>query len=474
LTFKSIKILLLLIFFLLIKSSFAQDTQYWSQQYGTKSFYLGGAVIGNMLDLSATYYNPGAIAMMRNPEFLTGAKSVSLTLFKFNNGAGEGFDFESLRGDAPPDLFAGLFTFGKNPQDRLVYSYLVRKRMKFRVSSSADDLRDIATAKQGNDQYFGMTQVEWDVNETWVGFTYSKILNKNIGLGFTQYFSYFSIYTKLDINSQALTQENEIPATHLTEAIDTYNIKTLTKIGLFFDYSPITTGITLTVPSINLFGFGSYYSNNIITGQNIEELNVQNNYMDSYYLDDIKTYYPSSWTIGAGFSYKFGKSQVHFSIEWFAPVKIFKHMDLPAITNKSTGDLQDVDLLQEYKSVTNVGLGWQHIFNDHFSLFGGATTDFTSTPPGTVNDISLSDWDIYQISVGTVFSYKWIKMNTGLKYAFGHEKEKQVINYNSANLDNFLLGKRTIANIDYKSLKLVIGFSLRLFEKNDKTSNRGK
>jgi hypothetical protein len=462
------KKIILIIVLLFLQPTFAQDTQYWTEQYGTKSFYLGGAVIGSMLDLSATFYNPGAIAMMENPEILTGSKSLTLTSFKFKDGAGKGYNLESLRGDAPPDLFAGLFTFGHSPQDRLVYSIIVRKRIHFRVSSSADDLRDITTGGVGNDKYFGMTQIVWDVNETWIGLTYSKILSKNIGLGITQYISYFSLYSNYDINSQALMENNLVVSTHLDQFVDSYNIKTLSKLGLFFDYSPLTAGLTITIPSINIFGFGKYYSNNLSINQD----NHKKDYMDSYYFEDLKTRYPSSWTIGIGTSYDLGSSKIHFSVEWFAAVKPFNHMNIPNITNKTTGKDENISLTQEYKSVTNAGIGWQHIFNNHFSLFGGATTNFTTTPPGSIKDISLSNWNIYQMTAGTVFTYKRIKMNTGIRYSFGKENAKQLINYPTVSTKNALLGERIISNISYKSLKLVIGFSFRLYlEENKKTGN---
>ena len=41
----------------------AQETYYWNITYGTRSTLLGGAVIGSVSDLSATYYNPGAVAL---------------------------------------------------------------------------------------------------------------------------------------------------------------------------------------------------------------------------------------------------------------------------------------------------------------------------------------------------------------------------------------------------------------------------
>ena len=38
----------------------AQDAHYWNNQYGTRAEHVGGLVVGGVLDLSTTYYNPGA------------------------------------------------------------------------------------------------------------------------------------------------------------------------------------------------------------------------------------------------------------------------------------------------------------------------------------------------------------------------------------------------------------------------------
>ena len=43
-------------------NSNGQDTQYWTDQYGTYGELLGGTIIGSASDLSATFYNPGALA----------------------------------------------------------------------------------------------------------------------------------------------------------------------------------------------------------------------------------------------------------------------------------------------------------------------------------------------------------------------------------------------------------------------------
>jgi len=48
--------------------SFAARTRSnWTLQYGPVAELLGGVVVGTTRDLSATYYNPGAPALAKDP-----------------------------------------------------------------------------------------------------------------------------------------------------------------------------------------------------------------------------------------------------------------------------------------------------------------------------------------------------------------------------------------------------------------------
>ena len=60
----------------------AQDSQYWTLQYGPVAELLGGVVVGSTRDLSATYYNPGALALARDPSVLASVRSFQATWLK--------------------------------------------------------------------------------------------------------------------------------------------------------------------------------------------------------------------------------------------------------------------------------------------------------------------------------------------------------------------------------------------------------
>jgi hypothetical protein len=56
----------------------AQDSHYWYDQYGTRANLLGGCTVGSVRDLSATYYNPGSLAMNDEPALLLTSDAIEL------------------------------------------------------------------------------------------------------------------------------------------------------------------------------------------------------------------------------------------------------------------------------------------------------------------------------------------------------------------------------------------------------------
>jgi hypothetical protein len=63
-----------LISILFYQQGVAQDTHYWTYQYGTRAVLLGGTVIGSVLDISGIYYNPGGLSLLDDPETLLASK----------------------------------------------------------------------------------------------------------------------------------------------------------------------------------------------------------------------------------------------------------------------------------------------------------------------------------------------------------------------------------------------------------------
>src|SRR5262245_65402142 len=85
----------------------AQDANYWSIAYGTRAQLLGGVVTGSPGDISSVYYNPGALALAPNAEFLLAGYAVQYQRVSVANGAGAKRDLVSSVITTVPSLIAG-------------------------------------------------------------------------------------------------------------------------------------------------------------------------------------------------------------------------------------------------------------------------------------------------------------------------------------------------------------------------------
>jgi hypothetical protein len=104
----------------------AQDTHYWNNQYGPRAMLLGGSLVGSVGDMSATYYNPGALGYIEEPELLLSANAYRANSLTIQDGGGEGVDLETSKFNPLPNMFAGAFRKTWLGNNKLAYSLLTR------------------------------------------------------------------------------------------------------------------------------------------------------------------------------------------------------------------------------------------------------------------------------------------------------------------------------------------------------------
>src|SRR5258705_6854311 len=108
-------------------SANAQDSNYWSTAYGTRSQLLGGVVIGSPGDISSVFYNPGALALAGPTELLLAGNAYQYQRVSVTNRSGPRRDLISSSVSAVPSLFAGEIPLKK--QDRFAYAFITRRSM---------------------------------------------------------------------------------------------------------------------------------------------------------------------------------------------------------------------------------------------------------------------------------------------------------------------------------------------------------
>jgi len=244
----------------------AQDGHYWSQRYGTTSTLLGGVVIGSVEDLGAVFYNPGQLAMAADPSFLISAKVYQLEKFKVEDALGTNRDLKDTNFRGAPDLLAGSFDFKSLPNHRFGYSFLTRRRSEFDVVTRAEIITDAVSSIPGDELLTGELQVFTDVKEEWLGLTWSYKASPKISFGLSNFLAQRSKADIFNIRLQALTNTNTVVIFNNNRDFEMNNLGLLWKGGLAFNFSPLTAGLVITTPRINISGSGSYLFEDFLNG----------------------------------------------------------------------------------------------------------------------------------------------------------------------------------------------------------------
>jgi len=443
---------MLFLFFVLImfSSIYAQDSHYWNLQYGTKSTLLGGSVIGSVTDLSATYYNPGAVSLFENPKIILSAKVYQYEQITVLNGAGENKDLDYSSVSPSPTFFAFKIIIDTSGRNKLAFSILTRQSMNFDFETRQIGISQNLNELNNNFAAGGLS-LQQKFDEIWGGVTFSHRINDFIGIGATAYVASRNQSTNFQTIVEALDSINQISSFLAIRNLKFNNYRALLKTGLGVKLNPITFGLTITTPSLNIFGDGSYGYHNFINNPNEPSQNVY----ESNYQDELKSNYKTSWAVGIGAAY-WGKSLgVHFSAEWYDAVKKYEPIAVDPFYSQSAGEYFTREISQQFKSVINAGIGLDYKINDKFSVAASFITDFSANDTNVETNISLSRWDIYHISAGSYFIFGESEITIGLSYSFGSDAIKQVANIGDPEIGNNV---NTTSDVQFTRIKVLFGF----------------
>ena len=436
----------------------AQDAHYWNIQYGTRSTLLGGAVIGSVSDLSATFYNPGAVALFPDQSFVLSARVYQIETISIEDGAGAGRELDYSTIVPSPSFVAFDFKFDFLGDARLALSLLSRQRMDFEFRTRLIDSLDILP-EPGKEDFAGGLSLERNFDEVWGGLTYSSKLNDLIGFGVTGYVAYRSQVASKQTIIQVLPDSGDIASLTDIENYRYTNIRALLKFGMGFNLKPLTLGLTITTPSLNIGGTGSVSTHYFLNGVDYDGDGINDNEFDSNFQDEIPSNYKSSWAIGAGGGYRIGKFKIHLSAEWYDAIELFTVLDTEPYESQGSGDTLTNDLTNELKSVINYGIGLDFFSSEDLIISGSFVTDFSARIPDTKTVLVVSNWNFYHISGGATFKLGKSDITLGLEYAFGSNKIKQPINLTDPNNeeDPDLVNESKVTS---SRIKFLIGFVL--------------
>ncbi len=426
----------------------AQDTQYWLKQYGTYGELLGGAVVGGISDLSATYYNPGSMAFTTDSALILTTHSLQAYAISMNGAFGTDATLSSSSIKAAPGIFAIRLPKWLG-EEQIAISYITRYDFSF----EAETINPTPYSNSKTSYSANGASVFEELSEYWPGVTWSKAISDNIGFGATLYIPYRSQRASNQAVIQRIDSVGEGSSIILFENYNYYNLRALIKFGASFKIEPLMLGITVTTPSINIFGTGS-------TAMNLTAINIDSTKLGglpafaSDFQKDLPTQFNSSLSIAIGAAYYWQKTSLYFTAEWFNKINAFNIMNPNAFQAQSSGETISYNSSYQLNYVINFGFGIKHIINSNFTYYGSITSDQTAFVPNTTNKFALSNWDIIHIRSGGMFNVEKLSVTLGLGYGFKGNIYDGLRIFGQQKADR--------KNVGYQQLDVVFGFTYKL------------
>ena len=485
----------------------AQDTHYWTQQFGSRSALLGGAVVGGVRDNSAVYYNPGALAQIDSLTVSVSANAYQLDKFDMPDGAGAGLDLNSSQTQIIPLMISGLYRLKNAHQHTFGYSIIGKQQNGIKFSARRDGKLNVIqnSNSPGDEEFIAQYNLKTGLNEQLFGLTYAYQFNQRFSLGVTNYVAYRTQYLEEsavcraipDIGSYYYDYVTPLVASNYISSFEFNNIRALWKLGFSLDLDRLKLGLTITTPSLNLGGKAmvntdfSLYDMNIngsewsgyISDFNNDSLLIYDSDNFQYWelltftgndrQQGLKTVYKSPLSIALGAQYSWDKTTICGTMEWFQSVPLYDQV-IPKNTpfgrpTWENGDLtsdQMLALREGSKTVTNIAVGIDQQVTAKLHLLAGARSNFSHYEPyfeADGNSMSYTTLDLYHVTLGALMKREKSDMSVGISYGFGSDNAAyQPVNFSNSNELNYLFGEASTVTANFSTIGLIIGYTYYL------------
>ena len=397
----------------------AQDAQYWTYQYGTRATLLGGAVVGSVLDISATYYNPGGLALINDPELVATSRVVEASSVQADWRDDQLADLSQLRFDIAPGFFGGIAPFRFLGDDHVLgYSFFTRHYMK----NDLDSFLEGTVERPGDNvslEAFGEVRVKTRLDESWIGLTWSHQVAGPTGIGASLFVTSRSQTGETRANIQGVAPGEGGGYSGVQDLYTYWNWGALLKLGAAFEFAKTSFGLTLTTPRLSVLGSGKIVSQLSSLGQDLDGDGILDPVFGAIVAEDLKATSKSAWAFALGASRSLGTTRLHFTAEYFTALETYDVMPPQSTVTVPGGDTLAVRVRHTLNDVFNVGAGAEVTISPVVSGFVAFRTDFSAKQPGLVGDVSVSSWDIFFGTVGAAFTIGPASITAGLAYGGG-------------------------------------------------------
>ena len=251
-------------------------------------------------------------------------------------------------------------------------------------------------------------------------------------------------------------------------SLNSTTINLINKIGWVYHGEKSNFGMTLTIPSLHLWGksqleYSVYVSD---PNNNIPSRDV--------YLKrrDLRTYHKNPLSLSAGYSRKYLQSRFHISMEYFTHLEPYLAVALSETPPESNAG--DVELNSSHirsfedarKGVLNMAIAWERYLRGETELLFGFATDFNSRNKywNGISDVDFAlnqeEFNIYHFSAGVGFQHKKNTIAVGLVVSAGGGNTQSIADFqNPTALSKFIGFNYNSMYSKYSSYGIVVGLT---------------
>lgn len=237
----------------------------------------------------------------------------------------------------------------------------------------------------------------------------------------------------------------------------------LCKAGLAMELKKLNIGLTITTPKVNLFGSGSTVYEDFQSGlDSIQNIPSNNRYIENQQGElSIKVKSPVS--IGLGIGIKLPKSTIHLSSEWFSGIQNYTVMAAENFIGQLPHEALSFILIDQLKSVFNIGIGIEHRFNEKIYAYGSAASDFSAVDSDGAllyefkNTVAHSKFDgsLFHLAGGVALNMKRTELTLGVTYGKSNRNIPRPLYI----LGDNIVGEPEYSKLQYKRWRFIVGFS---------------
>lgn len=452
----------------------AQDTHYWTHQFGTRAALMGGAVVGGIDDTSAVYYNPGRLGWLENDSLKVSATGYQLAILTVRDGAGQGQDLTSSQGDIVPLAASGVFLF-KQRNIALGFNILARQYSDVRGSTRREALINVIddARSPGDEDYIGSFQFSSETEEYWAGLGFGWSPTEWLGIGVTHFGALRFEQQNFAVTTRAVSGTGATFGADNIAGYDWWNVRMLWKFGAAIELGGLKMGLSITTPSVNMFGSAVVHRQISVDDLDIDGNGTSDEFEANDRRDGVSTRFHSPFSIASGVEYDFGPVYLGIAWEWFLPVGRYKAAAPEGDKAFIRGGISDESsrkLLTIYdgrRGAFNVAIGLEAEFSADWSGFWSmrrdAAADYLTGAEGL--KFGLSTWDLFHFSTGIAYTTRQDdgtpkhELMIGLQMAVGSGRTDQPVNFDNPEETRLLTSATQRTDISYFSIGLIVGYT---------------